>query len=68
MSELLAIKASQSSAVVMFPFAEAVVAAAATARSCLIFRPNALLNDAYRKERNLTKVQCLTDKEIIILT
>lgn len=42
-SELLAIKASRSSAA-MFPVAAA--AAAAAARSCFILRPKALLSDA----------------------
>ena len=41
-SELLAIKASRSSAA-MFPVA---AAAAAAARSCFILRPKALLSDA----------------------
>ena len=43
-SELLAIKASRSSAA-MFPVAAA-AAAAAAARSCFILRPKALLSDA----------------------
>jgi hypothetical protein len=52
-SELLAIKASRSSDVVMLPFPETAVAAAAAAaaRSCFIFRPNALLSDAYQKKK-----------------
>jgi hypothetical protein len=56
-SELLAIKASRSSDVVMFPFPETAVAAAAAAaaRSCLIFRPNALLNDAYKRRKRRRK-------------
>ncbi len=36
----------------MLPFPETAVAAAAAARSCLIFRPNALLNDACISRRN----------------
>ena len=66
MSELLAIKASRSSDVVMFPFPETAVAAAAAALSCLIFRPNALLNDAYkrRKRKETTIVSSKVQRQI----
>ena len=35
-----------------FPETAVAAAAAAAARSCLILRPNALLNDAYKRRRN----------------